>query len=46
MAGVDPQILFRRHSEAYLSRLHFLPMKVDVMEIYHFDVGIYGLLLS
>lgn len=40
MADVDPQIMFRLHGEAYLSRLDFLPKKVDVLEIYHFDVSI------
>lgn len=28
--------MFRLHGEAYLSRLDFLPNKVDVLEIYHF----------
>lgn len=37
MAHVDPQILFRVHGEAYLSRLDFQPKNVDVLEIYHFD---------
>ena len=40
MADVDPQTMFRLHSEAYLSRLDFLPNKVDVLEIYHFHVGV------
>lgn len=44
MAHVDPQILFRVHGEAYLSRLDFQPKNVDVLEIYHFDVSIYLLL--
>ena len=37
---VDPQILFRLHGEAYLSKLDFVPEQVDVLEIYHYDVGI------
>ena len=36
---VDPQMLFRLHREAYLSKLDFVPEKVDVLEIYHYDVG-------
>ena len=40
MADVDPQTMFRLHSEAYLSRLDFRPKNVDVLEIYHFDVSI------
>lgn len=36
---VDPQILFRPHREAYLSKLEFVSEKVDVLEIYHYDVG-------
>lgn len=38
---MDPQINFRLHGEAYLSRLDFLPKKVDVLDILHFDVSIY-----
>lgn len=37
---VDPQILFRLHREAYLGRLNFVPKKVDVLEIYHYTVGV------
>ncbi len=37
---VDPQIFFSLHREAYLSRLNFIPKKVDVLEIYHYDVGV------
>ena len=37
---VDPQILFRLHHEAYLSKLDFVPEQVDVLEIYHYDVGL------
>ena len=38
---VDPQILFRLHHEAYLSNLNFVPEQVDVLEIYHYDVGLW-----
>ena len=38
---VDPQILFRLYREAYLGRLNFVPKKVDVLEIYHYTVGVY-----
>ena len=37
---VDPQILFRLHREAYLSKLDFVPEQVDVLEICHYDVGL------
>ena len=37
---VDPQILFRFHREAYLSKLDFVPEQVDILEIYHYDVGL------
>ena len=43
---VDPQILFRLHGEAYLGRLKFVPKKVDVLEIYHYTVGVLFFLLS
>ena len=37
---LDPQTLFRLHRQAYLSRLNFVPEKVDVLEIYHYAVGV------
>jgi len=38
MAGIDPQILFSFGREAYLEWLEYEPRKVDVLEIYHFEV--------
>ena len=37
---LDPQLLFRLHRREYLDRLKFVSKKVDVLEIYHYTVGV------
>ena len=39
MADIDPEIFFNFGSQAFFDRLEHVPRNVDVMEIYHFQVG-------